>query len=385
MTGLVATPDERALWADGTQSAWLIDPAHPQGYTQIHFRSTSEVEVHTEGITRIGLSTTGRCILAARDGGVAWTTADMRIAKERFLAESGRSAQPLDVAGDERWVYVLRGRGLLQRFLIDQPKPKKKEERPGRARAKPTLDEEEEPLPEALSCRLSRPAECMTLAVDAEGNKKLVFGGSTADGYLGRAWTEDPERLEWSELRLGKRQLVDPADEPGSQAPSFTPTKSKLEGSPVRDLKVDEVISGKTPYWSSTDHGVLLDRPAVAAGAAEILPGDSLLLPAMIRFKEGTARPAILVWPGVADERREVPRPIWLTWGDQSAGWVVLETLDIRKQRWSRSDLFPLQVALASTPPEAPGRRFRIPERWADPEAFAALARECKKLLKVLW
>jgi hypothetical protein len=31
------------------------------------------------------------------------------------------------------------------------------------------------------------------------------------------------------------------------------------------------------------------------------------------------------------------------------------------------------------------GRRARLPERWTDAENFQALARECKKLLKVLW
>ena len=31
------------------------------------------------------------------------------------------------------------------------------------------------------------------------------------------------------------------------------------------------------------------------------------------------------------------------------------------------------------------GNREPLPEKWVDPELFAALARECKKLLKVIW
>jgi hypothetical protein len=59
-------------------------------------------------------------------------------------------------------------------------------------------------------------------------------------------------------------------------------------------------------------------------------------------------------------------------------------TPEIRSQRWKRSDLFPMQVAIRKLP-EIPGKRDRIPKSWVDPELFEALAKECKKLLKVLW
>ena len=32
-----------------------------------------------------------------------------------------------------------------------------------------------------------------------------------------------------------------------------------------------------------------------------------------------------------------------------------------------------------------PGHRTPLPSRWVDAELFAALGRECKKLLKVIW
>jgi hypothetical protein len=63
---------------------------------------------------------------------------------------------------------------------------------------------------------------------------------------------------------------------------------------------------------------------------------------------------------------------------------MPLETPQIRAQGWSRTDLFPMQVALSAVPTVA-GNRAAIPEKWVDPELFQALARECKKLLKVLW
>jgi len=109
------------------------------------------------------------------------------------------------------------------------------------------------------------------------------------------------------------------------------------------------------------------------------------VLPAMIRMHEGTARPALLVWPGVADEDRPRPPLQWLTWGDDPRAWVPLETPALRQQAWSRRGVFPLQIALPHAAPEVAGHRTALPSRWVDPELFAALGRECKKLLKVLW
>ena len=75
---LVTTPDERAIWADGSPSAWIIDPAHPSGYTQLRFPTTSPgAKAPAEGIVRLGITSRGRAVLAARDGGVAWTHADL--------------------------------------------------------------------------------------------------------------------------------------------------------------------------------------------------------------------------------------------------------------------------------------------------------------------
>jgi hypothetical protein len=131
-------------------------------------------------------------------------------------------------------------------------------------------------------------------------------------------------------------------------------------------------------------HGALLERPVTRRPAADLLPGDALLLPAMIRPREGTARPALLLWPGTPDPHREPPEPQWLVWGDNPRGWVPLETPQIRAQGWSRADLFPMQIAVLGVPTIA-GNRQPIPEKWVDPDLFHALARECKKLLKVLW
>ena len=63
---------------------------------------------------------------------------------------------------------------------------------------------------------------------------------------------------------------------------------------------------------------------------------------------------------------------------------MPLTTPKIREQGWSRPDLFPMQVALASVPTVS-GNREALSERWSDAEHFAALASECKHLLKVIW
>ena len=129
----------------------------------------------------------------------------------------------------------------------------------------------------------------------------------------------------------------------------------------------------------------MLERPHQRIAAADVMPGDTIILPAMVRFHEGTARPALVLWPGVADKDRQIPEIQWLAWGDEPRGWMPLHTPDIRKQGWSRREVFPLQIALPGEPPEVAGRRPKIPKRWIDGELHGALGRECKKLLKVLW
>jgi hypothetical protein len=74
-----------------------------------------------------------------------------------------------------------------------------------------------------------------------------------------------------------------------------------------------------------------------------------------------------------------------LVWGDEPRAWMALETPEIRLQRWSRTDVFPIHVALAGVPEGVPGKRRKIDPKWIDREHFEALAKECKKLLKVLW
>ena len=368
--------ENRAVWADGSQSAWVIDPEHPSGYMQLRLRTTSTTEVDDEGITAIGLSsaTPPRCLLAARDGAVAWTGRQLRIDNEKFPRLPLRAATPLAITGDERWVYVLRPRGLLQRFLIEQPKPP------------PGEEDEFIPLPEAEECRLEWPAECMLLHPAALGSHRLVLGGPQADGTLGRLWRVDPTALGWQPAKLGKRTLVEPKPtEAADRRPDFTLTRSKLTGPPLAELKVDAVLgSDAQAVFVTHGHGSLLERPVLRRAAAEVLPADALLVPAMLRPREGTARPGLLLWPGTHDPHREPPEPLWLVWGDNPRGWMQLETPQIRAQGWSRTNLFPMQIAITALPAVA-GNRATLPEKWVDPELFQALARECKKLLKVIW
>ena len=373
--GLVATPDGRAVFADGSPQAWVIDPDHASGYMKLRLRHTSEVEVYEEGIVVLGTTTRDETILAARDGAVGWTNRALRLVSEKMPRE--QTSLPLAVTGDDRWVYVLRPAGVLHRYLVAQPEPD------------PQSKEEPEPLPEAQSAKLDRLATCMTLVGD-----ELVLAGPQHDDQLGRLWKTKPETLQWSPLRLGARQLQTPEPAPEGDAkkvPDFTPMRSKVKGHAIAELKVDDVLAGKPAFWVTRSHGTLVERPVAIMAPQDVLPADTLLLPAMLRFHEGTARPGLLLWPGVADgpKRTSGPRPQlamqWLTWGDDPRAWVPLDTPSIRKQAWSRRGVFPLQTALPSPPPDVPGRRPRIPDAWVDPELFAALVRECKKLLKIVW
>lgn len=406
-TGLVASQDERAVFSDGSSTAWVIDPAHPQGYAQLRLAETSRVPVASEAITCIGRTPEGRVILAARDGAVAWTSVDLRLAGERHPA--GSEAEPLAVAGDERWIYVLRGKGVLQRFLIAQPLPPKKPEKKRKGKmsdfGKPA-EPEPEPLPETQEVRLDKIASCLLVLDDdtepsdpdapadpaTPGKKLLVLGGGKAGDQLGRLWTVDPESLAWETVPSGKRTLVEPEPEPEPseplppQKPSFIATKNKLAGPKIAELSVDDVVGGKVELWLTHGHGSLLERPTELRPIAEMLPGDAILLPAMVRFAEGTARPALLLWPGVVEDHEgEVPKPRLLVWGDEPRAWMPLETPEIRTQKWSRTDVFPLQVAIPSVPQSVPGKRAKIDPKWVDRTHFEALAKECKRLLKVLW
>jgi hypothetical protein len=380
---LVPTADGRVVWAGGEPHAWVIDPDHPQGYTKLKLKHTSPVDVPAEAIVALGTTVDGGCVLAARDGAVAWTNRGLRLVGERHLRSEGAGPRPLAVASDATHVYVLRPAGVLHRFLLAPAKPAK--EAPEAARRGPRAEAEPAPPPEAEQCRLRRLATCIAIGDDGQ----LVLAGPHADDQLGRLWREDPGSLAWEPLPLGARALVEPPPAPAEGeakvVPSFVATRSKPSGEPITAIKVDDVLAGAPALWVTRPTGTLLERPAHPAAPADVLPGDAVILPAMVRFQEGTARPALLLWPGVADDDREPGSPQWLVWGDRPRGWMPLRTPEIRAQGWPRRDVFPLQIALPGQPPALPGHRVVLPARWVDGELFAALGRECKKLLKVLW
>ncbi len=374
--GLVATADGRAVWIAGNSHAWVIDPEHLSGYMKLKLRSTSVDDVPHEAIVALATTSTGAVVLAARDGAVGWTNRALRPAAERFPKIELRVSTPLAIAGDDRYIYVLRPNATLHRFLVEQPPPD------------PDLKGEPPPLPEAEVAKLDKQATCIACASDGA----LVLAGPQSDDQLGRLWRVAPDELSWSPLGLGKRTLVEPAaPEPTAEGatpnarPNFVATRSKLSGPPLAQLKVDDVISGAHPFWVTRASGTLAERPVEERKPEDVLAADALLLPAMIRFHGGVARPALLLWAGVADELREIPPLEWLAWGDRPRGWISLRTPEIRAQGWSRREVFPLQTALAMPPPNVAGRRAPVPARWADAELFAALVKECKRLLEVLW
>ena len=368
----MASADGRAVFVDGTAHAWVVDPDHASGYMKLGLKGTSPVEVPAEGLVALGLTPSGRVLLAARDGAIGWTNRALRIEAERVPKMEAGLRRPLAIAGDDRWAYVLRPAGILQRFLIEQPE------------AEPDAKEEPEPLPQAQTCKLPRRATCLAL----DGSGHLVLAGPKSDDQLGQLWRADPAELTWQELRLSRRALAEepPEQDKGTKgSPSFVATRTKVSGEPLSTIKVDDVLAGGTGVWVTRDWGNLPDRPFTTVEAGDVLGADALVLPAMIRLHEGTARPALIVWPGVADEHRPKLPLRFLTWGDEPREWIELNTPAIRAQGWTRREVFPLQFALPQAPPQVAGRRPKIPERWVDPELFAALGRECKKLLKVLW
>lgn len=358
---LAASADGRAIFADGSPQVWVIDPDHPSGYMKLKFKHTSAIDLEQEGIVALTVAENGRALLGARDGGIAWTSKALRVVEERFPKESQRP--PLALDAHKGWVYALRAGGVLDRFAIPQ-----------------SGDDDDRPA--AQTVRLQRSATCM---VTAPGGM-LVLAGPQSDDQLGRLWTVDAETLEWGPLALRERTLVEApqSDEGGRKKPDFTRVRSKLTGPPISKVPVDAVISSTPAFWITRDTGAILERPTTTMEAADVLPADALLLPAMFRLREGTARPGLVVWPGAPKGRRRKDTQL-LTWGDEPRQWLSLDTPSIRTQGWSRRDVFPLQVALRHPLPDVSGQRPRIPGRWVDPELFDALAAECKKLLKVLW
>jgi hypothetical protein len=280
--------------------------------------------------------------------------------------------QPLSLGGDDTFVYVLRPKGLLERWRIDPYRAPPPRPQVGNRRPEP----DPEPPPEAEEVRLERAADVMALLPGA----RLACAGSYADGTLGRLWAVELSALNWAPIRQGRREILEASAEQ-SRAPNFVATRSKLKGRTIGELTVDEVLAAAPTFHVTTGAGTVLDRPC--APEAEILPADTLVLPAMIRFREGTARPALLMWPGTVEG--DPPEIFFVTWGDEPRGWFSLDTPNLRVQRWRRNELFPMQISLPRVAPVAPGRRAPIPTRWVDPELFTALAAECKHQLKVLW
>lgn len=373
VTALVATADERAVFAQGGSQAWVIDPNHPTGYAQLRFKETSPTPQPAERIEAVGVSSTGRIILAARDGGVAVTSPDLRLHRAWHLGDARAGSLPLAVVADAHFIYALRPHGRLDRFCVEAPA--QEDGSPGDLASWPPVTAE-----------LSRAAVTMTLAAD-DGDARLWLGGARAHGQLGSLWPTDPARLSWQPLSLRARELVEtpPAERPA--APSFVATRNKVEGPTIGSITVDQLLGRSLTAALTTGRGALKERPYTPLTEShELLPADTLLLPAMFRFREGTARPGMVVWSGTTQETDPVPPLRFLTWGaDPSVGWVELSTPDIRAQRWTRTDVFPLQVALSASVGPVPGRRARLPRGWDDTELFAALARECQKAMKVVW
>jgi hypothetical protein len=402
---LVATPDERAVYADGSSAAWLVDPAHLQGYGQLRFKQTSPAPVPGEGIVALAITSKGRLVLGARDGGIAWTQPDLRLVEERFPVLDAKDSRPLAIVGDDTWIYVLRPRGLLQRFLIVPPKPKREDDDAARRRALANVGvsragrmgnldarrdkpaDEPPPPPPAQQVRLPRAAEAMALLVDDAGRQRLVLAGAHADGQLGRVWQSTIDELAWADAPLGRRELIarDAVEPATPRVPDFTQVRSKIEGPKLAELRVDDVVSGEVAFFVTHGHGSLLERPTTRRPMSDVLPGDALVVPAMLRMGDGTARPALYVWPASPRPLDELPEPTWIVWGDHPRGWMILDTPSIRAQNWSRTQIFPMQIALASGCAGAPGHRIPLSERWQDRELFLTLARECKKALVVVW
>lgn len=363
--GLVRGEDGRAAFADGTASAWVIDPEHPSGYMKLHLRGTGETGDPRHGIVALGRTVTGRCLLGARDGAIGWTNRALRLQTERY--PKGGASAPLAMCGDDEYAYVLRQAGLLERYRLEE--------------AEQDDEGDEPPPPPAQSVRLKRIASAMCLTADGQ----LALGGGHAGDQLGRLWRVSVQELDWTPLDLGERPEPEEPKPDGPSRPSFVATKSRLEGPRLADLGVDRMLGRAGNFFVTSGSGPLLERPVAEKAPEDVLPADAILLPAMVRFAEGTARPALLLWEGVASADRERPALQWVVWGDEPRGWTPAQTLPIREQGWGRRDVFPLQVALPAIPEGIAGHRTEIAARWHEPELFAALARECKKLLKVLW
>ncbi len=361
---MVTSADGRAVWLAGHNFAWVLDPDHLSGYMRLRLHNTSAQERDDEELVALTRTSNGCIVLGARDGAVALTNRALRIDHEWMPAQA---AATLALCADEHFVYALRPHGVVHRFLVQPP---------------PGLAPNEE-LPPAQTAKLTRHACALTCV-----GTKLVAAGPTAHGELGQLWAQDIADLQWTPLALGKRTLHERVDTAGEgestkRRPDFTQVRNRIEGPALATLPPDDVVSGHAAFWVTKDTGTLIERPLNTLPEASVLAADTLVLPAMFRMREGTARPGLVLWPGVV--RGDAPPLEWLTWGDAPRGWLALHTPEIRTQKWTRRDVFPLQIALREPPPTVPGNREPLPAKWHDPETFNALAAECKRLLKVVW
>lgn len=386
---LCALQDTRPLFCHGQRGAHIVDIHHLDGYTQLRLKDQDDWENPRQALSKCYRAPDchpERVFLAAQDGAVAWTGPGLRLDASLYLAEPGPAPQPLALFADPRWLYVLRERGELCRYLLAPPKLKNKSKDPW-SKGRVAKD----PLPRAQRCRLGKIATTMNgrwepAAPDSEDDAprtELRFGA--AKGQLGIVWSLKPESLEWENLTLGERLH---SEAPVQSAPNFVATRHRFEGPRIQDfLEVDTLLNDAQGIWvSGSGSNSVLDRSIRSIAPCELMPQDSLVLAAMFRFAQGTARPGWVYWSA----KGEQPSIRYFVWGDEPRQWIELITPELRRQKWERRSVFPMQVALSATGLEElsqqkDSRYDKLPSRWQDRELFAALAKECRKLLRVLW
>lgn len=388
---LTALDSDRAIVCHGKNVGHIIDLNHLDGYTQIHVKDqdTWENPEHTLQLSYHAEQTQPpRLCLATQDGAVAWTGTSLSLKSSLYLAKPGRHARPLAMYADARWLYVLREGAHLHRYLLTPPLLRKSPDPRGRGGARIAKD----PLPKAQRTRLPKIASAMlgvtnpAEAASEEGpDTKLIIGCGTAAGHLGVVLSCDPRRLTWENLELGPRRFASP---PEPSNPNFEPTRHRFSGPALREmLGVDEILSKGDGIWvTGSQTSAVVERSLKEINATDVMSMDNLVLAAMIRFSNGIVRPGWLYWsPGSAPESLR-----YFVWGDEPRTWTELATLELRQQKWTRPEVFPMQVALRSATLKSvlklkEERYPKLSVRWLDPELFEAMAKECRQRLEVLW
>lgn len=391
---LCALASDKAMICHGQSVGHILDLNHLKGYTQIGFKDKDTWDNPAQRLCLSYHNPTchpSRLFFAACDGSVAWTGQGMRLEASLYLAKPARHTKPLAMYADKRWLYLLLEGGVLHRHLLTPLKLKKKDPDP-RKRAKVAHD----PLPGAQKTRLPKIATAMaghTQAPNPDLNPDpnqapdtcLQFGSGQAKGQLGLVWKVKPDELDWETLALGPRQQSSP---PEARSPNFVATRHRFDAPKLSDrLTVDDILTGQSELWITGNQvSRVTERSIKALGADEVMPLDSLILPAMLRLANSDARPGWVYW----EPHHDTASLRYFVWGDNPRAWIELSTPDIRAQKWSRTDVFPLQVALrsdsiGSLPQCSDSRYAALPGAWMDPELFAAMAKECRQRLKVLW